>query len=76
MAKIIFEGWDVGMRKIPFTKLLNEKVGMSLSEAKRLKDRLVDNNETIEIEIEDESLAREVWEDAKKLKVKGRLVIH
>ncbi|WP_343555631.1 hypothetical protein [Sphingobacterium sp.] len=73
MVKIIFESWDVGMRKIPFTKLLNEKAGLSLQEAKNLKDRLVDNNEIIEVEIDDEILAKEILEEAQKLKVNGRL---
>ncbi len=70
---MIFESWDVGMRKIPFTKLLNEKAGLTLQEAKNLKDRLVDNNEIIEVEIDDEILAKEILEEAQKLKVNGRL---
>ncbi|NVN94200.1 MAG: hypothetical protein HXX18_02830 [Bacteroidetes bacterium] len=73
MTKIIFEGWEVGMRKIPFIKLLNEKAGLNLSEAKKIKDRLVDNNEIVEIEIDDENLAKKILEEAKKLKVKGRI---
>ena len=73
MAKIIFEGWEVGMRKIPFMKLLNEKAGLSLKDSKNLKDRLVDNNEIIEIEVPDENLATEILAEAKRLKVKGRL---
>ncbi|WP_313266395.1 hypothetical protein [Sphingobacterium sp.] len=70
---MIFESWDVGMRKIPFTKLLNEKAGLTLQEAKKLKDRLVDNNEIIEVEIDDEILAKAILEEAQKLKVNGRL---
>jgi hypothetical protein len=73
MAKIIFEGWEVGMRKIPFIKLLNEKAGLSLKDSQNLKDRLVDNNEIIEIEVPDENLATEILAEAKRLKVKGRL---
>lgn len=73
MAKIIFEGWEVGMKKIPFTKLLNERAGLSLKDAKSIKDRLVDNNEIIEIEISDENLATEILAEAKKLKVNGKL---
>lgn len=73
MVKIIFEGWDVGMRKIPFTKLLNEKAGLTLQEAKNLKDRLVDNNEIVVVEVDDKNLAKEILEDAQKLKVKGRI---
>lgn len=76
MVKIIFESWDVGMRKIPFTKLLNEKAGLTLQEAKNLKDRLVDNNEIIEVAIDNEILAKEVLEEAKKLKVNGRIESH
>jgi hypothetical protein len=72
MTKIIFEGWEVGMRKIPFIKLLNEKAGLSLKDSKNLKDRLVDN-EIIEMEVPDENLAIEILAEAKRLKVKGRL---
>jgi ribosomal protein L7/L12 len=73
MTKIIFEGWDVGMRKIPFIKLLNEKAGLTLQEAKNLKDRLIDNNEIVVVEIEDENLAEEILKDAQKLKVIGKI---
>jgi hypothetical protein len=73
MTKIIFEGWEVGMRKIPFIKLLNEKAGLSLKDSKNLKDRLVDDNEIIEMEVPDENLAIEILAEAKRLKVKGRL---
>lgn len=61
------------MRKIPFAKLLNEKAGLTLAEAKNLKDRLVNDNEIIEVEIADENLANEILEKAQKLKVKGRI---
>lgn len=74
MTKIEFEGWDIGMRKIPFIKLLNEKAGLSLSEAKKLKDRLVDKNEIIVIEVCDENLANEILHEATNLKVKGRII--
>jgi uncharacterized protein YuzE len=73
MVKIIFESWDVGMRKIPFMKLLNEKAGLTLQQAKTLKDRLVDNNEIVEVEMDDEILAKEILEEAQKLKVNGRI---
>lgn len=73
MVKIIFESWNVGMRKISFTKLLNKKAGLTLQEAKNIKDRLVDNNEIIEVEIDDEILANEVLKEAEKLNVNGRI---
>jgi len=72
MAKIIFEGWETGMRKIPFVKLLNEKAGLSLAETERVKNKVVDNKIT-EIEIADENLAKEVLEESRKLKVKARI---
>jgi hypothetical protein len=75
MATLIFDGWNVGMRKIPFIKLLNEKAGLSLSESKKLKDRLVDNNEIIKIFIDNEELAKEILDSALKLNVKGRIEI-
>lgn len=76
MAKIIFDGWSVGMQKIPFIKLLNGKAGLSFAEAKNIKDRLIDNSEIIYVEITDENLAKEILEEAKKLKVKGRIESH
>lgn len=74
MTRIIFTGWEVGMRKIPFIKLLNEKGGLSLNQAKVLKDKLVDDNEAIEIRVENEALANEILDEARKLKVKGEIV--
>lgn len=73
MAKIIFDGWEVGMRKIPFIELLTKKAKLGLAEAKNIKDRLVNQNETIELEIDDENLAKEILDDAIKLNVKGRI---
>lgn len=73
MKRIIFDGWEVGMRKIPFTKLLHNKAGMSLVDAKKAKDRLVDKEEIIEIFVENEGLAKEILDDARRLKVKGRI---
>ncbi|MEJ5996015.1 hypothetical protein WG904_16425 [Pedobacter sp. Du54] len=73
MAKIIFYGWEVGMRKIPFIHLLQDKAGLSLGEAKKMKDRLVDNDETVELFVEDDLLAKEILEEALKLKVKGKI---
>lgn len=73
ITRIVFESWETGMRKISFTKLLTDKAGLSLSEAKSIKDRLVDNNETVEIEIEDQNLAVEIMKEAQNLGVKCRV---
>lgn len=61
------------MRKIPFIGLLKEKAGLSLSEAKDIKDRLVDNGEVITLDLEDKIVAKEIVERAKDLKVKARI---
>lgn len=71
--KVIFEGWEPGMRKIPFIGLLKEKAGLSLWEAKDIKDRLVDNGEVITLDLEDKIVAKEIVERAKDLKVKARI---
>ncbi len=73
MAKIIFERWLPGMRKIPFINLLREKGGLSLTDAKRLKDKLVDNDEIVEIEVQGTPLAEEVLNESKELGVQGRI---
>ncbi|KLT65386.1 hypothetical protein [Pedobacter sp. BMA] len=73
MSKIIFEGWDVGMCKIPFIHLLQNKAGLSLGEAKKLKDRLVNDNEIIELGIESNELAQDIFEAALTLNVRARL---
>jgi hypothetical protein len=74
MVKIIFDGWEVGMKKIPFVKLLNERASLSLTDAKKLKDRLVDGNEIVEIKVINENLAKEILKEAQKLKVKGKIL--
>ena len=53
--------------------ILKDKAGLSLGNAKKIKDRLINNDEIIELFIEDELLAKEILEDAIKLKVKGRI---
>lgn len=72
--RIVFDGWDIGMRKIPFTKLLHEKAGMSLTDAKRAKDRLVANDGIVEIVVQSEDLANEILAEALCLNVKGRII--
>jgi len=71
--KVIFEGWEPGMRKIPFIELLKEKAGLSLSEAKNLKNRLVDNGEVITLNLEGKIVAKDIVERATELRVKARL---
>jgi siroheme synthase (precorrin-2 oxidase/ferrochelatase) len=71
MAKITFTGWEPGMKKIPFIKLLHEKAGLSLVDAKTLKDDLVDKRKIIVVEINDRNLADLILKEARELKVTG-----
>ena len=70
---ITLEGWEVGMRPIPFVKLLNQKVGLRLSLAKKLKDNLMNNNEAFEIIIKDESTAKKIVDELTDLKIKCKI---
>jgi len=67
--KVTFKGWKVGMQKIPFTKLLNEKGNLSLREAKSVKDRLVNDDEIITLEFKDEDEAKIIYKESKELGV-------
>lgn len=42
--------------------ILQEKAGLSLGDAERLKDRLVNDNEIIELKIDSDELAQEILE--------------
>lgn len=72
MATIIFEGWEYGMQKIPFIKLLNITAGLSLKESKRIKDLVVDG-EIITITILSDDLADVIIKQARELGVKCKL---
>jgi hypothetical protein len=73
MTKIIFTGWEAGMKKIPFIHMLEREMGLSLSESKRIKDQLVDENQILEIEVKDSIQASKIIEKCKELKVKAHI---
>lgn len=73
MTKIVFFGWKVGARKIPFTKLLNNKAGLSLTEAKRIKDLIIDEDEVVEVEVTSVDVAKEIIRESEKLGIKAKL---
>jgi hypothetical protein len=50
MKKILFTGWRKGMNKIEFIQLLHHSASLPLTEAKSIKDRIVDG-EAIEIQV-------------------------
>ncbi|MFC4476489.1 hypothetical protein [Flavobacterium chungangensis] len=72
MAKIIFEGWEHGMQKIPFIKLLNLTAALSLKESKKNKDLIVDG-EIVTINLMSDDLANEIIKQARQLGVKCKL---
>ncbi|PWG78014.1 hypothetical protein [Pararcticibacter amylolyticus] len=54
MKKIRFTGWKKGVNKIEFIQLLHHNAGISLKEAKQIKDRIVDG-EIVEINAKKEA---------------------
>jgi|GEM_PF-1330328 len=62
MRKVEFYGWQKGVRKIHFIRLLNEVGGLSLKESKSIKDRLIDNSERIVVEFKDDETAKKIVE--------------
>jgi hypothetical protein len=50
MAKIIFKGWKVGMRGIPFVKLLMAKANILLKKALEIKLGIMEG-EVIELSV-------------------------
>jgi hypothetical protein len=74
MVKIKFLGWQIGMRPIPFIKLLNKKAGLSLVKSKEIKDKIVDEGQTIEISIRDEKIAHEIIFESQKNGVICKLI--
>ena len=68
MATIIFIGWQIGMRGIPFMKLLNAKANISLKRAMEIKIKIVDD-EVIELNVKDTARANEIIEEARELGV-------
>jgi|GEM_PF-1243872 len=74
MAKIIFTGWEVGMRGIPFIELLREKTNISLNQAKVIKKGIV-NNEIIDLTVASNSIASEIVLEARKIGVICEIMI-
>ena len=60
------------MQKIPFIKLLNEKVGLSLKESKMIKDAIVDDK-TMMIEVDD-SIADDIIKKSTELGIICRIM--
>lgn len=74
MVKIEFYGWEVGARKIPFTTLLTDKGGLSLSEAKSIKDAIIDRDEIKVISVASKEKAARIVDEAVKIGIKCRVL--
>lgn len=72
MKRIRVSGWKVGFRKVSFTKLLMD-YNISLSEAKEITDKVLDNLE-VSILVES-SRAHEFIEKASELKISCEIEI-
>ena len=73
MTKIRFTGWMKGMNKIEFIKLLNAKGGLTLNEAKKVKEIIVDGGQA-EIVVNDVIVAGEIVKQATSYGVKCEVV--
>lgn len=59
MAVVVFTGWKVGMRGIPFIHVLRENTDLSLKRVKQIKEQIVDGEE-IKISVKDLSIAEKI----------------
>ena len=51
MAKVLFDGWNYGLRKISLTELIQSKAILPLNEAKEFTNQLLDGKKfAIEID--------------------------
>jgi ribosomal protein L7/L12 len=66
MALLRIIGWKEGLKKVSMTKLLQERLGLSLSHAKKITDDVLDGK-TIFLNIEDEKTAESLAENLFKI---------
>jgi hypothetical protein len=72
MKKVVLYEWQPGFNKVALNKLLRNKAGYSLSNAKKAVDNLLDGK-TIEVEIDSHYRAEEFLKEALKLKAIGKI---
>jgi len=72
MKKVILYEWQPGFNKVALNKLLRNKAGYSLSNAKKAVDNLLDGK-IIEVEIDSHYRAEEFLKEALKLKAIGKI---
>ena len=57
MSTVLISGWKTGFQKVAFTRLMKSELGLSLTPAKRITDRIMDG-EMVELEVPDEQVDR------------------
>ena len=72
MREIILKGWNPELNKVALSKLLRDKVGMSLGDAKGAVDSILDE-QPVNIRIESDELAENILAEALELGAVGRL---
>jgi hypothetical protein len=53
MKRIVFYGWEIGMKSLQFAQLLHKLAGVELKEAWAIKEKVVDG-ETVAIEVRED----------------------
>ncbi len=56
MKTLVLSGWDTGFEKVKLNKLLRDRFGYSLGQAKKAVDAILEN-ESVELGISDVDLA-------------------
>ncbi|MEO6802642.1 MAG: hypothetical protein ABI197_05270 [Granulicella sp.] len=51
---LIINNWNIGFKKIEFTKMLRSELGLGLSEAKEITDSVLDRK-SVELQVSDEN---------------------
>ncbi len=72
MKKIRFYGWDIGVKTISFIELLHNTGGISLIEAKLIKEKIIDGL-IVEIEF-DEDKANIILNDSNQLGIHASVI--
>lgn len=64
MTTILISGWNDGFQKINFTMLMKSEMGLALSPAKQITDRIMDNDQ-VELQVPDAQVDHLLAEMAK-----------
>ncbi len=73
MVKVLITGWQVGLQKISMTKLIQEHTLLSLSQAKSVTDRVL-NDEAVILSIDGYEEAENLVDHLKKIRANAQVV--